>query len=176
MGMKGYPGDGGPQGPPGAPGPKGPSRGGGDFAQEKQSAFSVTLTTAESPPINTPLRFTDKIVNLNDDFVIEQRNVDQGKFVCKIPGLYYFVFHSQSMQANCLRLKRRGARDVEDTSLSFCDYNNRGLKQVVSGGQVMELSVGEKVWLEPFRGEKANADRPGQKFFIFNGFLISPTE
>ncbi|KAL2095126.1 hypothetical protein ACEWY4_009845 [Coilia grayii] len=168
IGMKGYPGDGGPSGPPGPPGTRGSSSGGSGTAQNKRSAFSVTLAQEAAPYNDRPLRFTTAIVNINGDFRMEE-----GKFACKIPGVYYFVFHAMSTQNNCVRLK-----SDSDTSLSFCDYNIRNGKQVVSGGTVLQLSAGQKVWLEPFKGhrDRNTPSNSKDRFFIFNGFLISPSQ
>ncbi|KFW84974.1 Complement C1q subcomponent subunit C, partial [Manacus vitellinus] len=83
-GMKGEPGS------PGLPGKKGPSGLPGPAGDPGvQSAFSVTRQTKEHPLRNVPVIFNHVITNTNHDY-----NTTTGKFTCKLPGLYYFVFHT----------------------------------------------------------------------------------
>lgn len=46
--------------------------------------------------------------------------------------------------------------------------------QVLSGGVVLELAVGEKVWLESFKEAQRDTEinNVQQKQIIFNGFLL----
>lgn len=166
IGMKGYRGDLGPQGSPGIPGPKGSRSGGSGIPQNERSAFSVHASKENSYNNNRPLTFDKIDVNINNDF-----NTAESKFICKIPGVYYFVFHAQSSQNICVKLQSNALSN----SLSFCDYNARLVKQVVSGGTVLKLSAGEKVWLEPFKGsrDKTSNSKLKDTSFVFNGFLIS---
>lgn len=167
IGITGYRGDLGRQGAPGFPGPKGSRSGGFGIPQNERSAFSVSATKENPPGNDRPLTFDKADVNINGDF-----SVSEGKFTCKISGVYYFVFHAQSTQNICVRLQS----DVLFNSLSFCDHSTRYTKQVLSGGTVLKLSAGQKVWLEPFKGH--NDRNPPTKIkdrtFVFNGFLISP--
>lgn len=167
IGIKGYRGDLGPQGPAGISGPKGSRSEDFGIPENKQSAFSAHATKENPPSVDKPLSFDKVAVNINGDF-----NIVQGKFTCKIAGVYYFVFHAQSTQNICVRLKSDALLD----SLSFCDYNTRQTKQVVSGGTVLNLSVGQQVWLEPFKGyrDRNQPSRSKDRSFVFNGFLISP--
>ncbi|XP_062392059.1 complement C1q subcomponent subunit A [Sardina pilchardus] len=166
IGQKGYTGDLGPQGPSGFPGSKGASSGGSGIPQNERAGFSVTLTVPDLPPIERPLKFDTVSVNINQDF-----STAEGKFTCKIPGIYYFAFHAMSAQNICVRMMS----DALSVALSFCDYNSRQIKQVVSGGTVLKLSAGQKVWLEPFKGyrDKVTPTRSKERFFVFNGFLVS---
>lgn len=168
IGMKGYAGHEGPKGPPGLPGQKGSNSGSSGIPQDKQAAFSVTRTKEDPPTNDRPLGFDTSLVNINADF-----SLDAGKFNCKIPGVYYFVFHAMSSQNICVRLRSDQLAD----SLNFCDYNSRRNKQALSGGTVLQLSAGQKVWLEPFKGhhDKTSAAKSKDRFFVFSGFLISPT-
>lgn len=170
-GMKGYPGDLGAQGPAGPPGPKGSSSQTSENQQDKQSAFSVTVTKEHPPPQGQALTFENAIpnININGDF-----NVITGKFTCKIAGVYYFVFHAMSKQNNCVRLK--STKLVND--LSFCDYHPRTTtkqnKQVLSGGTVLQLTVKDEVWIEPFKGKyDTTSHSKSDRSYTFNGFLIS---
>ncbi|NXF72407.1 C1QC protein, partial [Sclerurus mexicanus] len=94
-GAKGEPGKKGPSGPPGLPGEPGMMGVAGEpgmpgsYKQKHQSAFSVTRQTKEHPLKNVPVIFNHIITNTNHDY-----NTTTGKFTCKLPGLYYFVFHT----------------------------------------------------------------------------------
>ncbi|XP_048091055.1 complement C1q subcomponent subunit A [Alosa alosa] len=165
IGTKGYTGDLGSQGPPGLPGPKGSNSGGSGIPQNERSGFSLSLTVDDLPSINRPLKFNTINVNINEDF-----DTTEGKFTCKIPGIYYFVFHAMSAQNICVKLKS----DTLSDPLSFCDYNTRQIKQVISGGTVLKLSAGQKVWLEPFKDDHdSSPSKSKDRFFVFNGFLVS---
>ncbi|NXW88658.1 C1QC protein, partial [Alopecoenas beccarii] len=82
----------GPPGPPGDPGIMGlPGEPGvpGIYKQKHQSAFSVTRQTIQPPSKDVPVVFNHVITNTNDDY-----DTTTGKFTCRLPGLYYFVFHT----------------------------------------------------------------------------------
>ncbi|XP_026718674.1 complement C1q subcomponent subunit C [Athene cunicularia] len=172
-GMKGEPGipglagKTGPIGPPGPPGNTGIMGMAGEpgtpgsYKQKHQSAFSVTRQTNEHPPKNVPVVFNHVITNTNHDY-----NTTTGKFTCRIPGLYYFVFHN-SLTANLCAILYK-----DDTKMaSFCDHKINTV-QVSSGGVLFHLGTGNEVWLEvnDYNGMVgiSNSDS------IFSGFLLFP--
>lgn len=170
MGPKGYRGENGQQGlpgPQGRPGPRGDSSG---LDGQHQSAFSVERTVKDKPNNGAPVTFNTVLADINGDF-----NLKTGYFTCKIAGVYYFVFHSMSSMGNlCLALKSDA---LGQESLGFCDFNKKGIAQVLSGGGVLKLTQGQKVWVEPFKeGSKlANHMTETQsRSIVFNGFLIFP--
>ncbi|NWH56765.1 C1QC protein, partial [Geococcyx californianus] len=172
-GMKGEPGVPGLQGkagpiglpgPPGKPGLMGlPGEPGmpGSYKQKHQSAFSVTRQTSQHPLKNVPVVFNHVITNTNNDY-----NTTTGKFTCKLPGLYYFVFHSSQTANLCVIVYKN-----EKRMGSFCDHNTN-LMQVSSGGILLHLSAADEVWLEAndYNGMVgiSNSDS------IFSGFLLFP--
>ncbi|KAM6296385.1 complement C1q subcomponent subunit C-like isoform 2-T2 [Aegotheles albertisi] len=172
-GMKGEPGSPGvqgktgPTGPPGLPGVPGtmgmPGEPGvpGSYKQKHQSAFSVTRQTSQHPLKNVPVVFNHVITNTNHEY-----NTTTGKFTCTIPGLYYFVFHSSQTANLCVVLYKNSFRMA-----SFCDHNTNTV-QVSSGGILLQLTVGNQVWLQvnEYNGMVgiANSDS------IFSGFLLFP--
>ncbi|KAG7270222.1 hypothetical protein CRUP_013939 [Coryphaenoides rupestris] len=167
-GPKGYSGDLGEMGPPGPQGPNGTQ---GEFVNSgssmmHQSAFSVVRTLNTYPPIKMKLVFQTAIVNTPGDF-----NLETGTFTCRVPGIYYFVFHASSRVPMCLRLKSEA---VSDLPLVFCDYNSRRTGQVLSGGVVLQLTQGQHVWMEGFTETQPSSD-PSDKKIIFNGFLLFAT-
>ncbi|KAM9270300.1 complement C1q subcomponent subunit C isoform 2-T2 [Morus bassanus] len=166
-GSPGLPGKTGPighPGPPGDPGMMGPAGEPGipgSYKQKHQSAFSVTRQTSEYPLKNVPVVFNHVITNTNHDY-----DTTTGKFTCRLPGFYYFIFHS-SLTANlCVTLYKNGSKMA-----SFCDHKTNTM-QVSSGGILLHLHAGNQVWLavNDYNGMVgiANSDS------IFSGFLLSP--
>ncbi|KAI4900504.1 hypothetical protein NFI96_020132 [Prochilodus magdalenae] len=134
-GKRGSPGVSGPPGPPGPPGDR------GDSSNSKpQSAFCVSRETIEYPKANSPVTFNRVITNINEHY-----NVSEGKFVCHIPGTYYFVFHTTSSgKTLCVMLMVNGVKTT-----TFCDHNQSGGNhyQVSSGGLAVYLKQSQKVSL-----------------------------
>ncbi|KAK7899432.1 hypothetical protein WMY93_020285 [Mugilogobius chulae] len=171
MGPKGYTGqlgDRGDSGLNGEPGPHGMQIGGNADQNPqtlKQSAFSVIRTNNVYPPIGQRVRFDRSVVN-SGEF-----DLQTGTFTCNSDGVYYFTFNSFAKASMCLAINS----DVLREKLGFCDIN-RGNDQVLTGGVVLQLKVGQQVWLEPFREQQvvSNSDigdkKPKQ--IIFNGFLL----
>nr|AJP77509.1 C1qC [Danio rerio] len=168
FGLKGPPGKRGPHGDPGIMGPPGPPGEPGEAGlvdvsgSQLQSAFSVSRHTRIPPDANKVIRFSKVITNPQGHF-----STDESKFVCKIPGTYYFVFHASSHDKKlCVILVH------DDKNLvSFCDHTQRGSQQVSSGGLSLYLKENEKVWLmtNALNGMYATADRADS---VFSGFLI----
>ncbi|XP_041835818.1 complement C1q subcomponent subunit A-like isoform X2 [Melanotaenia boesemani] len=171
MGPKGYRGDLGAPGKSGKPGNRGPDgksvgHGQGSAIQGAYSAFSVIRTSNNYPPYGQTIKYQKIVVNQPGDF-----NQVTGEFHCRLPGVYYFTFHSVVKVSICLAIKS----DALDQQLGFCDYSQRNtFDQVLSGGVVLELRTGQKVWLESFKDNQIDSDRQDnrEKQIIFNGFLI----
>ncbi|NXM58877.1 C1QC protein, partial [Illadopsis cleaveri] len=160
-GKPGPPGVPGAMGAPGEPGHAGPPGPAGSFTQQLQSAFSVTRKTSQYPLKNVPVVFNNVITNTNNDY-----DTTSGKFTCRRPGVYYFVFHS-SHTANLCVILHKNRRKMA----SFCDHKTNSM-QVSSGGTLLQLAAADQVWLEvnDYNGMVgiANSDS------IFSGFLLFP--
>ncbi|KAJ8342736.1 hypothetical protein SKAU_G00326640 [Synaphobranchus kaupii] len=171
MGLKGYRGENGDRGLPGSKGPSGPDGGSSGFDEQYQSAFSVERTVANTPDHGKPVTFNNVLTDIKSDF-----DIKTGHFTCKIAGVYYFVFHSMSMGKLCLALKSDA---LIENSLEFCDYNKNAAFQVLSGGGVLQLTKGQKVWVEPFmENQKLQANHmtnTKSRSIVFNGFLVFPS-
>lgn len=161
QGKPGPPGVPGPRGIPGEPGPAGPPGPAGSFRQQLQSAFSVTRKTSQYPLKNVPVVFNSIITNTNNDY-----DTTSGKFTCRFPGVYYFVFHT-SHTANLCVILHKNQRKMA----SFCDHKTNSM-QVSSGGTLLRLAAEDEVWLgvNDYNGMVgiANSDS------IFSGFLLFP--
>ncbi|XP_024125901.1 complement C1q subcomponent subunit A isoform X2 [Oryzias melastigma] len=167
LGPKGYQGDLGSPGLPGRPGLPGPdgkrvNRGQQSDQVGDQSAFSVIRNITTYPPFSQVVKDWVDVVNIPGHF-----KTNTGEFICDISGVYYFNFHSVARVSICLAI----VSTVLDKQLVFCDYGN---EQVLSGGVVLQLTAGDKVWLESFQDQQeANViDNSQSKQIIFNGFLI----
>ncbi|NWV30735.1 C1QC protein, partial [Grantiella picta] len=173
-GAKGEPGEPGLPGPPGKPGPPGlagpigiPGQMGmagppglpGNSKLKHQSAFSVTRQTSQYPSKNVPVVFNNVITNTNHDY-----DTTTGKFTCKLPGVYYFVFHSSHTANLCIILYKNQRRMA-----SFCDHKTNTM-QVSSGGTLLRLAAEDEVWLgvNDYNGMVGTADSDS----IFSGFLL----
>lgn len=168
MGPKGFRGNlgaAGLPGLPGSPGPEGRSSGHGQHSpQDARSAFSVIRTDNSYPSLNKPVTFQMTAVNNPGDFTAAT-----GYFTCRVPGIFYFTFHSVAKVSLCLRIASEALTD----KLGFCDYN-RNNDQVLSGGVVLQLAAGQRVWLESFRDQQTAEDLKDtqEKKIIFNGFQL----
>ncbi|XP_077631790.1 complement C1q subcomponent subunit C [Crocuta crocuta] len=166
-GTPGHPGKNGPMGTPGSPGipglmgPPGEPGEEGRYKQKHQSVFTVTRQTSQYPASNSVVKFNVAITNPQGDY-----DTSTGKFTCKVPGLYYFVYHTSQTANLCLQLYRS---DVKVTT--FCDHLSNS-KQVTSGGVLLKLQVGEKVWLavNDYNGMVGTEGSDS----VFSGFLLFP--
>jgi hypothetical protein len=149
------PGDPGPKGPPGEPGEE------GRYKQKQQSVFTVTRQTSVYPAANSLVKFNLVITNPQGDY-----DTSTGKFTCKVPGFYYFVYHTSQTANLCVHLYHSGTKVT-----TFCDHMSNS-KQVSSGGVLLHLQVGEEVWLfvNDYNGMVGmeNSDS------VFSGFLLFP--
>uniref|UniRef100_A0A8C5SN66 Complement C1q C chain n=1 Tax=Laticauda laticaudata TaxID=8630 RepID=A0A8C5SN66_LATLA len=166
-GLPGLPGKSGPRGASGSPGDiglKGERGKAGDAGGHKlmyQSAFTVKRQTHEHPVKNAPVVFRGNVTNTYHDY-----DTSTGKFTCRIPGIYYFVFHT-SLTANlCVNLFCNRERVA-----SFCDHLSNP-KQVSSGGVLLQLQAGHQVWLavNDYNGMVGVAGADS----VFSGFLLFP--
>ncbi|KAM9116054.1 complement C1q subcomponent subunit C [Pangshura tecta] len=166
-GTPGLPGKTGPMGPPGTRGepgehgqPGGPGLP-GNYKQKHQSAFSVVRQTGQYPDKNAPVVFNRAITNLSEDY-----NTTSGKFTCRVPGLYYFVFHTSQTANLCVNMYKNRQKVA-----SFCDHMSN-TKQVSSGGLLLHMDAGHQLWLavNDYNGMVGIAGSDS----IFSGFLLFP--
>lgn len=173
-GEPGFPGKVGPRGPagskgpPGSPGPRGPKGESGDSESSQQSAFSASRGLTLMPRRFQPVRFDRVITNINNHY--ESR---YGRFVCQVPGLYYFTYHITSRGNLCIHLKKASPSTRGEKIVAFCDYAYNSF-QVTTGGVVLQVEVGETVWLEPTERNNLIGGTEGADS-IFSGFLLFPT-
>ncbi|XP_011615747.2 complement C1q subcomponent subunit C-like [Takifugu rubripes] len=157
-GQSGDPGQAGGRGLPGLPGEPGDS---GTVGAQQRAAFSVARGTNQYPDRSSVIRFTKVITNINNDY-----NTETGRFRCRVPGTYFFVFHASLDKRLCVQM------NLGQNVLSlFCDHRQTR-KQVTSGGLTVHLSKDEEVWLESKTYVGMRGDPAG--YSIFSGFLLHP--
>ncbi|NXX94625.1 ADIPO protein, partial [Centropus bengalensis] len=159
QGEVGIPGQDGPRGFPGQPGQKGES------VFIYRSAFSVGLTE-RAPPPNVPIRFSKIFYN-------EQSHYDTstGKFLCNIPGTYYFAYH---LTVYLMDVKVSLYKKDKAVIFTYDQFQNNNVDQA-SGSVLLHLSSGDEVWLQVYGEEGKNgvyADNINDSTFM--GFLLYP--
>ncbi|XP_008846785.1 complement C1q subcomponent subunit A [Nannospalax galili] len=165
-GNVGFPGPSGPFGPPGPQGPKGIKGNPGNIRDQPRPAFSAIQ---RNPPMGGNVVIFDTVIT-NQEGPYQNHS---GRFVCAVPGFYYFTFQVVSKWDICLSIVF-SSRGRLLRSLGFCDANSKGLFQVVSGGTVLQLQRGDQVWIEkdPLKGRIYQGPEVDS---IFSGFLIFPS-
>ncbi|KAF6727373.1 Complement C1q subcomponent subunit C [Oryzias melastigma] len=115
-GQSGEPGKPGLQGEPGLPGEPGEL---GTVGLEQQAAFSVARMTSEPPDKGAVILFTKVITDINGDY-----DTVTGRFRCRVPGTYYFVYHASLERKLCVLMKLDNV-----IMTTFCDFR-QNLRQV----------------------------------------------
>lgn len=165
-GNVGFPGPSGPLGNSGPPGQKGAKGNPGNIRDQPRPAFSAIL---QKPlPVGNVVIF-DKVIT-NEEGPYQNRT---GRFICAVPGFYYFTFQVISKWDICLSIVSFSRGQIR-SSLGFCDANSKGVFQVLSGSTVLQLQRGDEVWVEknPTKGRIYQGTDVDS---IFSGFLIFPS-
>ncbi|XP_059807650.1 complement C1q subcomponent subunit B-like [Hypanus sabinus] len=166
QGIEGPPGKVGPDGESGEKGEKGEAgkRGQkgdvGDMSAQK-SAFSMARNTDKPPRKGSTIIFEKRISNEQNHY-----SPRSGRFMCHIPGLYYFTYHATSKGYLCVDLMYNRVKVV-----TFCDqvYNSF---QVSSGGVVLKLNTNDIVYLQATTSNSIRGQQGADS--VFSGFLIFP--
>ncbi|XP_034749680.1 complement C1q tumor necrosis factor-related protein 6 [Etheostoma cragini] len=171
-GDRGTPGKAGQEGPPGSKGPMG-SKGTkgqaglpGDPCKVHYSAFSVgrrkSLHSLES---YQALVFDTVFVNLDDHF-----NMFNGKFLCRVPGIYYFNvnIHTWNFKETYLHIMHN---DTEQ-AIVYAQPSDRSIMQ--SQSVMLQLELKDEVWVRLYKRERENAvySDDVDVYITFNGYLI----
>ncbi|XP_008498894.1 adiponectin [Calypte anna] len=168
QGIQGPKGDEGPVGIPGArgfPGSPGLMGQKGDSAYIYRSAFSVGLRD-RAPHPNVPILFTKIYYN-------EQGHYDAstGKFLCNIPGTYYFAYHLTVYLSD---VKVSLYKKDKAVIFTYDQYQQNNVDQA-SGSVLLHLSSGDEVWLQVYgEGENNGVYADNINDSTFMGFLLYP--
>ncbi|KFV19274.1 Adiponectin, partial [Tauraco erythrolophus] len=166
QGPKGDQGEIGPPGQRGFPGQPGLNGQKGEGAFIYRSAFSVGLKD-RAPHPNVPIRFSKIFYN-------EQNHYDTstGKFLCSIPGTYYFAYH---LTVYLKDVKVSLYKKDKAVIFTYDQFQNNNVDQA-SGSVLLHLSSGDEIWLQVY-GEGGDnngvyADNVNDSTFM--GFLLYP--
>lgn len=162
VGMSGDEGPPGYRGFPGYPGLKGEP---GETAFDYHSAFSVGLVGPVKAS-GEPIRFVKLFYN-------EQSDYDElsGKFRCAVPGLYYFNYQLVARGQDTKVALYHGGKPV---TFSLDQYRAGDLDQA-SGSVLLQLVVGDEVWLQVYGEEgPAGVYTDSTADSTFTGFLLYP--
>ncbi|CAN2387946.1 Complement C1q subcomponent subunit A [Pristimantis euphronides] len=159
----GYMGPEGPPGPQGDQGQKGAKGAMADTKAQHRPAFS-----AMQPRLNeNRVIFTQIITNEENVY-----NGNTGEFTCTEAGYYYFTFQVVSLGDLCLQIWMKKNGEAGKKLLSFCDRNVRSQPQVNSGGSVLNLDIGDRVWIET--DAKSRRISGMENSSGYSGFLLFP--
>uniref|UniRef100_A0A667Z0F3 C1q and TNF related 2 n=1 Tax=Myripristis murdjan TaxID=586833 RepID=A0A667Z0F3_9TELE len=154
-GTRGQKGDVGDRGEEGAPG-------GCNCGKAARSAFSVAVTQSY-PKERLPIRFSRILLNEGNHY-----NASSGKFVCAIPGVYYFTYDITLANKHlAIGLVHNGQYKIKTFDA------NTGNHDVASGSTVLHLQRADQVWLQIFYSEQNGLFfDPFWTDSTFTGFLI----
>nr|XP_054594971.1 complement C1q tumor necrosis factor-related protein 2 [Nothobranchius furzeri] len=152
QGQKGEFGDRGQQGAPG----------GCNCDKAARSAFSVAVTKSY-PKERMPILFSRILLNEGNHY-----NASSGKFVCEIPGVYYFTYDITLANKHlAIGLVHNGQYKIKTFDA------NTGNHDVASGSTVLQLKKSDQVWLQIFYSEQNGLFfDPFWTDSTFTGFLI----
>ncbi|XP_007904847.1 complement C1q tumor necrosis factor-related protein 2 [Callorhinchus milii] len=179
-GIRGAIGKAGPRGPkgfagdPGTPGVDGPKGGAGVRGEPgipgickcgmnlARCAFSVAITRSY-PRERMPIKF-DKILLNEGGFY----NSSSGKFICGIPGIYYFSYDiTLSNKHLAIGLVHNGQYHIRTFDA------NTGNHDVASASTIIYLKSQDEVWLQIFYSEQNGLFYdPHWADSLFTGFLL----
>ncbi|XP_042303976.1 complement C1q tumor necrosis factor-related protein 2 isoform X1 [Sceloporus undulatus] len=158
-GRSGGPGKKGPKGAQGDPGMPGPCSCG---ANKAKSAFSVAMTKSY-PRERLPIKFDRILMNEGGNY-----NTSSGKFICSIPGIYYFTYDITLANKHlAIGLVHNGQYKIKTFDA------NTGNHDVASGSTILPLKRNDEVWLQIFYSEQNGLFYdPYWTDSLFTGFLI----
>ncbi|XP_028816282.1 complement C1q tumor necrosis factor-related protein 2 [Denticeps clupeoides] len=127
-----------------------------------RSAFSVAMTKSY-PKERLPIRFNRILINEGGHY-----NVTTGKFLCGIPGVYFFTYDITLADKHlAIGLVHNGQYKIKTFD------GNTGNHDVASGSTVLRLKKNDQVWLQIFYSEQNGLFfDPYWTDSLFTGFLI----
>ncbi|XP_067104032.1 complement C1q tumor necrosis factor-related protein 2 [Osmerus mordax] len=136
--------------------------GGCNCGKAARSAFSVAMTKSY-PKERLPIRFSRILLNEGEHY-----NATSGKFVCSVPGVYYFSYDiTLSNKHLAIGLVHNGQYKIKTFD------GNTGNSDVASGSTVLRLQREDQVWLQIFYSEQNGLFfDPFWTDSTFTGFLI----
>ncbi|XP_028826584.1 complement C1q tumor necrosis factor-related protein 5 [Denticeps clupeoides] len=168
-GDRGEPGQPGPRGltgDTGHPGPKGEKGVDGECAVAPKSAFSAKISDSRPMPVPSqdPVRFDHIILNEQSDY-----SAETGHFTCRVPGVYYFAVHATVYRTS---LQFDLVKNSHTVASYFQFFGNWSKPVSLSGGTLLHLIPGDKVWVQMALGEFNGFYSSTKTDSTFTGFLV----
>lgn len=168
-GKVGHEGPPGAQGVPGLKGSKGQAGPPGEPCNHQYSAFSVARRKSlHSDDAYQAVIFDTVFVNLDGAF-----DMFQGKFLCRVPGVYFFNvnIHTWNFKETYLHIMQNDA----ERAIVYAQPSDRSIMQ--SQSVMLELQLHDAVWVSLFKRDRENAiySDDVDVYITFNGYLIKPT-
>ena len=130
----------------------------------RRSAFSVgTSNTITASGDDIVIAFDHIFANVGEDF-----DLDIGKFICRLNGTYYFVFHVNkwSNARNCyIKLMKNGVTITAVYEDGGYDYYD-----AVSNSAILQLTQGDRVWLQLHANDEVYGGIA--KMTTFSGWML----
>ncbi|OCT88363.1 complement C1q tumor necrosis factor-related protein 2 [Xenopus laevis] len=135
-------------------------------SKKAKSAFSVAVTKSY-PKERLPIKFDKVLMNEGGHY-----NVSSGKYVCKIPGIYFFTYDITLANKHlAIGLVHNGQYRIKTFDA------NTGNHDIASGSTILPLKRGDEVWLQIFYSEQNGLFYdPYWTDSLFTGFLIYPDQ
>ncbi|XP_066416074.1 complement C1q tumor necrosis factor-related protein 2 isoform X2 [Molothrus aeneus] len=173
------PGPPGPPGPPGVPGTPGtvgrmgfPGKDGkdgqdGDKGEHGDEGPQGRTVSTSYPRERLPIKFDRILMNEGGHY-----NASSGKFICSIPGIYYFTYDITLANKHlAIGLVHNGQYRIKTFDA------NTGNHDVASGSTILALKQEDEVWLQIFYSEQNGLFYdPYWTDSLFTGFLIYPDQ
>ncbi|KAG8453519.1 hypothetical protein GDO86_000228 [Hymenochirus boettgeri] len=127
-----------------------------------KSAFSVGITTSY-PQERLPILFNKILFNEGENY-----DPSIGKFICAIPGIYYFSYDITLANKHlAISLVHNGQYKIKTFDA------NTGNHDVASGSTLVYLKPEDEVWLEIFYTDQNGLfSDPSWADSLFSGFLL----
>ncbi|XP_017929026.1 complement C1q tumor necrosis factor-related protein 2 isoform X2 [Manacus vitellinus] len=166
-GDKGEHGDEGPQGRTGNPGKPGPKGKAGAIGKAGPRGPKGLKVSKSYPRERLPIKFDRILMNEGGHY-----NASSGKFVCSIPGIYYFTYDITLANKHlAIGLVHNGQYRIKTFDA------NTGNHDVASGSTILSLKQEDEVWLQIFYSEQNGLFYdPYWTDSLFTGFLIYPDQ
>ncbi|KPP71604.1 complement C1q tumor necrosis factor-related protein 5-like [Scleropages formosus] len=166
IGEPGVPGERGYSGDRGSPGEKGERGQPGECAVAPKSAFSAKLSESRGlpVPVGGAVIFDTLLLNEQGDY-----NEETGHFTCRVPGVYYFVVHATVYRAS---LQFDLMKNGHVVASYFQFYANWPKPASLSGGSLLHLVPGDKVWVQMALSEYSGFYSSSKTDSTFTGFLV----
>lgn len=135
-------------------------------ANKAKSAFSVAVSKSY-PRERLPIKFDRILMNEGGHY-----NASSGKFICSIPGIYYFTYDITLANKHlAIGLVHNGQYRIKTFDA------NTGNHDVASGSTILSLKREDEVWLQIFYSEQNGLFYdPYWTDSLFTGFLIYPDQ